>query len=134
MTQRRSIRTALLGLILAAAFLMAAAALASPAQASAKGFHKVPYNSAAISTTKPRAATVTTVTGRGAATAATPLVGFCTFDGYDGVTSYIGCSIVGPATVYVYCSNGNIFYGYLPAAGVYSLTARPCYATGYSLV
>lgn len=149
MTQRRSIRTTLLALALTAACFMAAAVVAGPAQAAATGsaqasagtsasagsesFARVAYDPATISTTDARAATVKRV-GTTAPTAAAPLPGFCTLDGISGATSYITCSVVVPATVYVWCSSGAIFYGYLPAAGIYALTATPCFATGYTLV
>lgn len=144
MAQRRSIRTTLLALALTAACLLAATVVAAPAQAAAAGnaqassassgsFARVAYDSAKISPTNARAATVKRVATT-APSAAAPLPGFCTLDGISGATSYITCSVVVPATVYVFCSSGAIFYGYLPAPGIYSLTATPCFATGYTLV
>ncbi|MFF3852879.1 hypothetical protein [Micromonospora sp. NPDC002575] len=145
MTPRRSIRTALLTLALMVAGLIAAA---GPAQAAAAGtaqastgasagsgsFVRAAYDPAKFGAATQKAAKVTPVAGASRMTAAAPLPGFCTLDGVQGATSYITCSVVQPATVYVLCSSGAIFYGYLPAAGIYSLTATPCYATAYSLV
>ncbi|MEV6302632.1 hypothetical protein AB0M02_24685 [Actinoplanes sp. NPDC051861] len=140
----RTFRSALLALLVTAVSLVGAAALAAPAQAATGNGDRVATGAAlprqAIDRAKiskavklPAAAKRVGAVTTGAAARA-PLPGFCTFDRYDGVTSYLGCSVVIPATVYVLCSNGNIFYGYLPYPGIYSLTATPCYATGYALV
>jgi hypothetical protein len=145
MTQRRSVRTALLTLTLTAASFVAAAVLAGSAQAattssapvsaaaSAGSFARVAYDSAKIGATKTLPATVDTVATT-AGTIDAPLPGFCTLDGISGATSFISCSVVVPATVFVLCSSGAIFSGFLPAPGIYSLTATPCFATGYALV
>ncbi|OJF14290.1 hypothetical protein BG844_10485 [Couchioplanes caeruleus subsp. caeruleus] len=62
------------------------------------------------------------------------LPGFCSFEGVTGATQWLSCSVVIPATVFVYCTNGLIFYGYLPAPGIYSLSATPCVAYDYDLI
>ncbi|KXK60045.1 hypothetical protein AWW66_21000 [Micromonospora rosaria] len=144
MTQRRTIRTALLALALMVAGLMVAtgpaqAAATDSAQAStgasagSGSFARVAYDPAKSSAATPKAATVTPITTKARTTDA-PLPGFCTYNGNQGATAHVTCSIVVPATVYVFCSDGNYFYGYLPTPGIWALTATPCYATGYHLV
>jgi hypothetical protein len=146
MTQRRSIRIALLALTLLAVYSGAAAVVAGPAQAAvadgisaskdaaagSSTFTRIAYDPAKIDAAKARPALV------GAATATrtinAPLAGFCTLDGTINVTSYITCSVVVPATAYIWCTNGNIFFAHLPGPGVYSGSATPCLAYGYSLV
>jgi hypothetical protein len=120
-----------IGSVIAAAPAQASAGGA--AQASAAGFARQAYDSAKFSTAPAHAATVTTLAATNGTTAA-PLPGFCTLDGISGATSFITCSIVVPATVYVLCSSGAIFFGNLPVPGIYRLTATPCFATGYALV
>jgi len=141
MTRRRSIRTTLLALALTAACSVFAGVFAGPAQAATAGsaaagsgaFARVAYNPAKIGAANVLAAKVKSVATT-SVTAAAPLPGFCTLDGISGATSYITCSVVVPATVYVFCSSGAIFYGYLPAPGIYALSATPCWATSYALV
>jgi len=144
MTQRPSIRMALLTAALTVACSVIAGVFAGPAQAAAAdsaaaptagsgAFARVAYDPAKISSTNALAAKVKPV-AKTDPSAAVPLPGFCTLDGISGATSYITCSVVAPATVYVFCSSGAIFYGYLPAAGIYALTATPCFATAYTLV
>lgn len=137
---------ALATLAVAMGAFLAATITASPAQAadsaaapagasvSARSFTRVAIDFATISSAKPRAATVQTISTTAATPrlAAPPLVGFCTLNGVSGATSFIGCSVVAPVTVFILCDNGNIFSGFLEAPGVYSLTATPCFAIGYA--
>lgn len=154
MTQRRSIRPALLTLALSAATFAASAVFGSPAQAAATSSApaSVAVSASAdspvftrmssdlkISTATTRAVTVRTSSAAPVGTAAAtpvpdaPLAGFCTLDGISGATSWVSCSVVVPATVFVFCSSGAIFSGFLEAPGIYSLSATPCFAIGYDL-
>lgn len=138
MTQQRAWRGVLLALAIVAAFAGFSAAPAAAAADKAGGAAIARIDGAVPAGDAKKAQPITvrsTVRAKDSgATTNAPLAGFCTFNGVSGATSYITCSLAIPATVYVYCSNGNIFYGYLSYPGVYSLSATPCYATGYNLV
>ena len=139
MTQRFSIRTALLTLALTAACTLTAAVMAGPAQAASapagsSTFTQVAFDSAKIDAAKAMPATVKPVAATTGASISAPIPGFCTLDGISGATSFISCSVAIPATVFVLCSSGAIFSWFLPVPGIYSLTATPCFATGYALV
>lgn len=137
------VRLGIVGLVAALA-LAGASVLASATGASAAPAKETAQESVAVvqvaaaAPAKGKAAQTFTVLsaekGSGDLTINAPLAGFCGDFRQDGATFIMGCSVILPfATIYLFCTNGNIFAGTF-AAGVYELTATPCIGYEYYVV